>query len=85
MRRDASPGGRCAGRHPPRWVTPSTDCAPRAQNLGDGIDYGQQKQLTLGDLITSTLELFEMHGGEVNHPPRYARDACLERCARAAD
>ena len=34
------------------------------QNLGDGIDYGQQKRKTLGDLIVETLEMFEIHGGE---------------------
>lgn len=34
-------------------------------NLGDKIDYAQQKGLNLGDLITQTLELFEVHGGEV--------------------
>jgi len=34
------------------------------QNLGDGIDYAQQKRKTLGDLIVETLEMFEIHGGE---------------------
>jgi len=34
------------------------------KNLGDGIDYGQQKRKTLGDLIMETLEMFEVHGGE---------------------
>ena len=33
-------------------------------NLGDGIDYSQQKRKTLGDLIIETLEMFELHGGE---------------------
>jgi len=33
-------------------------------NLGDGIDYSQQKRKTLGDLIVETLEMFEIHGGE---------------------
>ena len=33
-------------------------------NLGDKIDYAQRKGANLGDLIQSTLELFEMHGGE---------------------
>lgn len=33
-------------------------------NLGDGIDYGQQKGTNMGDLIRETLELFEVHGGE---------------------
>ena len=36
----------------------------RNLNLGDGINYSQQKRKTLGDLITETLELFEIHGGE---------------------
>jgi len=33
-------------------------------NLGDAIDYGQRKQMNLGDLIQQTLELLETHGGE---------------------
>jgi hypothetical protein len=34
------------------------------KNIGDAIDYGQQKKLNVGDLINETLELFEIHGGE---------------------
>eukprot|EP00924_Labyrinthula_sp_SR-Ha-C_P002753 snap_masked-scaffold_13-processed-gene-6.39-mRNA-1 protein AED:0.02 eAED:0.02 QI:0/-1/0/1/-1/1/1/0/128 len=33
-------------------------------NLGDGIDYSQQKNDNLGDLINETLALFELHGGD---------------------
>jgi hypothetical protein len=33
-------------------------------NIGDGIEYGQQKRSNVGDLIDETLELFEIHGGE---------------------
>lgn len=33
-------------------------------NIGDQIDYGQQKRGNVGDLIDETLELFEIHGGE---------------------
>jgi len=33
-------------------------------NLGDKIDYSQQKRRNVGDLIDETLELFEIHGGE---------------------
>jgi hypothetical protein len=33
-------------------------------NIGDGIDYSQQKRANVGDLIDETLELFEIHGGE---------------------
>jgi len=33
-------------------------------NIGDKIDYSQQKKRNLGDLIDETLELFELHGGE---------------------
>jgi hypothetical protein len=33
-------------------------------NIGDNIDYSQQKRANLGDLIDETLELFEIHGGE---------------------
>lgn len=36
----------------------------RNANLGDRIDYSQRKAINLGDLIQTTLELFEMHGGE---------------------
>lgn len=32
-------------------------------NSGDGIDYGQQKKVNIGDLINETLEAFERHGG----------------------
>ncbi|PAA68114.1 hypothetical protein BOX15_Mlig025142g2 [Macrostomum lignano] len=34
------------------------------ENLGDGIDYSQQKRENLGDLIHETLNAFEIHGGE---------------------
>ncbi|GAB1605351.1 parkin coregulated gene protein homolog [Argonauta hians] len=33
-------------------------------NIGDDIDYSQQKRMNVGDLIQETLELFERHGGE---------------------
>jgi len=33
-------------------------------NLGDGIDYAQRKRQSLGELITETLEQFELHGGD---------------------
>lgn len=33
-------------------------------NIGDHIDYSQQKRANVGDLIDETLELFECHGGE---------------------
>jgi len=33
-------------------------------NIGDGIDYGQQKRENIGDLIQETLEGLERHGGE---------------------
>lgn len=32
-------------------------------NLGDGIDYGQNKRGDLGEIIMATLEQFELHGG----------------------
>ena len=32
-------------------------------NTGDAIDYGQNKRQSLGDLVNSTLELLERHGG----------------------
>jgi len=34
------------------------------ENTGDKIEYGQRKRLNLGDLISETLQIFEMHGGE---------------------
>jgi len=34
------------------------------RNLGDRIDYSQQKGTNLGDLIEETLALFEIRGGE---------------------
>ena len=33
-------------------------------NIGDGIDYSQQRRENVGDLILETLEEFERHGGE---------------------
>jgi len=33
-------------------------------NIGDCIDYSQQKRLNLADLIEETLEMLEIHGGE---------------------
>ncbi|NWX28884.1 PACRG protein, partial [Notiomystis cincta] len=35
-----------------------------AVNLGDGIEYSQQKRENIGVLIQETLELFERYGGE---------------------
>ena len=37
------------------------DCAV---NIGDGIDYSQQKRENIGDLIHETLVAFEKYGGE---------------------
>lgn len=34
------------------------------KNLGDGIDYSQRHNDNLGELISTTLELFELYGGE---------------------
>ena len=33
-------------------------------NIGDSIDYSQQKRMNIADLIQETLELFEVHGGK---------------------
>lgn len=33
-------------------------------NMGDSIDYAQQKQICTGELVNRVLELFEAHGGE---------------------
>jgi len=34
------------------------------KNLGDGIDYGQRKRESMGELVAETLELLEKTGGE---------------------
>lgn len=34
------------------------------QNIGDGIDYGQRRNANIGELIHSTLEQLELHGGD---------------------
>jgi hypothetical protein len=34
------------------------------KNIGDSMDYGQRRRLSLGELIDETLEVFEVHGGE---------------------
>lgn len=36
---------------------------PSSVNIGDGIDYGQQKRENIGDLINDTLEELERRGG----------------------
>jgi len=36
----------------------------RNRNIGDRIDYSQQKKTNLGDLIEETLAIFEENGGE---------------------
>jgi hypothetical protein len=33
-------------------------------NIGDGIEYAQRKRQNIGDLISETLEILEVHGGE---------------------
>lgn len=33
-------------------------------NIGDDIDYAQQKKMCVSDLVQATLETFEQHGGE---------------------
>jgi len=33
-------------------------------NIGDAMDYSQRKRMNIGDLISETLQLFEIHGGE---------------------
>lgn len=35
-----------------------------SKDMGDYMDYGQRKNLCLGDLITETLQILEEHGGE---------------------
>ena len=34
------------------------------ENMGDRIDYGQQKKTDMGALVNETLELLEQYGGE---------------------
>ena len=38
--------------------------ANKNKNIGDMIDYGQQKRGTVGDLVEETLEILEVNGGE---------------------
>ena len=33
-------------------------------NIGDSIDYSQQKRQNVGDLVDETLEILERYGGE---------------------
>lgn len=35
-----------------------------SKDMGDYMDYGQRKNLCLGDLITETLQILEEHGGD---------------------
>lgn len=49
---------------PPPPHVRSSPRVGRADNLGDGIDYGQQRRENLGELIMETLEAFEINGGE---------------------
>ncbi|XP_026291848.1 parkin coregulated gene protein homolog [Frankliniella occidentalis] len=37
---------------------------PMNVNTGDGIDYAQQRDENIGDLVQQTLEILERHGGE---------------------
>ncbi|XKL69056.1 hypothetical protein PGB90_006825 [Kerria lacca] len=34
------------------------------KNVGDGIDYSQQKQLNIGDSVQETLQILERYGGQ---------------------
>lgn len=34
------------------------------KNIGDDIDYSQQKRENLGDLVHETLQILEVNGGE---------------------
>jgi len=36
----------------------------RNLNIGDQIDYSQRKRRNIGDLVSETLEIMEMHGGD---------------------
>jgi len=36
----------------------------KTKNMGDAIDYAQQKKNNIGELILETLQLLEIHGGE---------------------
>ena len=39
-------------------------CHLFAVNCGDSIDYGQRKQVNIGDCIEETLEILEKTGGK---------------------
>jgi hypothetical protein len=48
-----------------RQILPMFNLFVRKNNsLGDGIEFGQRTRTNMGDLISETLELFEMYGGE---------------------
>lgn len=54
-----------------------------AANLGNSIEYSQQKRENLGDLINETLEKLEMTGGEDAYSMCFAvirAAAALQRC-----
>ena len=36
----------------------------RSENMGDAIDYAQQRNVDVGEQIKNTLEVFEKNGGE---------------------
>lgn len=57
--RQAPHGNKLTTHHPPALAL-----SRRKDNLGDGIDYGQQRRENLGELIMETLEAFEVNGGE---------------------
>lgn len=56
----------CLPLPPP--ATPNTCshalCPAIAENLGDKIDYAQQKKTNMGALVEETIELMEQYGGE---------------------
>lgn len=49
---------------PSPLLLPAVPVSHRKDNLGDGIDYSQQRRENLGELIMETLEAFEVNGGE---------------------
>lgn len=46
------------------FVNKNSRYQPDTENMGDKMDYSQQKNMNLSELIMETLEILERYGGE---------------------